>query len=214
MEKTAKWFCKKVSQAKSKLQKLKMSQKVPKKNFFFWVYIQTKMSKVVALYDPGSQRNLISEKLVKQLGLKSMPRPKPYPLGWLNKNAELQVQAECTFQFAINEKFKDEVTCDTVPLDICQVIFGSPSGTTMLLFHRRENIWCLFKDGFWYHICSTKDKRRFSLVIAAQVNHMVNASKCFVLLIVREVGMRSPVLENDIEANDSTSTTTQKQELK
>lgn len=51
-------------------------------------------------------------------------------------------------------------------------------------------------------------------MIAAQVNQMVNASKGFVLLIVREVGMRSPVLENDIEANDSTSTMTQKQELK
>lgn len=69
-----------------------------------------------------------------QLGLKSMPRPKPYPLGWLNKNEELQVQAECTFKFAINEKFKDEVKCDTVPLHNCQVVFGSPCGTVMLLF--------------------------------------------------------------------------------
>ena len=84
------------------------------------------MSKVVAIYDFGSQRNLVFEKLVKQLELKSMPNLKPYPLGWLNNNAKLQEQGQCIFDFSINEKFKDDVTCDIVPLDICQAVFGSP----------------------------------------------------------------------------------------
>ncbi|CAL2256726.1 unnamed protein product [Prunus armeniaca] len=49
----------------------------------FHVNIQVKQSVVQAIIDPGSQKNLISEALVRKVGLETTPHPKPYPLGWI-----------------------------------------------------------------------------------------------------------------------------------
>ncbi|OMO98339.1 hypothetical protein CCACVL1_04249, partial [Corchorus capsularis] len=163
------------------------------KEGLFWVYVQIQMSKVVALYDSASQRNIISHQLVKQLNLKSTPHPEPYPLGWLNKDAELQVMEQCTFKFSINEKFKDEVTCDVMPLDICQVVFGSPYLCDRdAIFYRRENMWRIVKDGVGYRICPAKDARKLSLVSAQQAKHLVNTSKRPPLKVANVVMYREP----------------------
>lgn len=49
-----------------------------------------------------------------------------FSLGWIQKDVELKITKQCTLRFAITEKYIDEVTCEVVPLDVCQVIFGSP----------------------------------------------------------------------------------------
>eukprot|EP00253_Pinus_taeda_P033751 PITA_33751 len=41
-----------------------------------------KQTKVETLFDMGPQENLISQSLVKKLGLETKPHLKPYPLGW------------------------------------------------------------------------------------------------------------------------------------
>ena len=64
--------------------------------------------------------------LVQRLGLKTLEHPKPYPLGWLHKDVELQVTKRCRFKFAMSEKFIDEIECDVVPLDVCEIIVRSP----------------------------------------------------------------------------------------
>ena len=79
-----------------------------------------------AIVDPGSQKNLISEALVQKLGLKTVKHPKPYPLGWIQKEAGLSVVNQCSFRFTLHESYIDEVTCDVVPLDVYQVILGNP----------------------------------------------------------------------------------------
>jgi len=43
------------------------------------------------LFDNGSQVNLISETIVKKLGLLTTPHKKPYPLGSVCVKAKLQV---------------------------------------------------------------------------------------------------------------------------
>ena len=48
-------------------------------------------TKIDTLFDSGSQVNLISEAIVKRLGLKMEPHPKPYPLGWVQNDTQLQV---------------------------------------------------------------------------------------------------------------------------
>ncbi|KAH9308775.1 hypothetical protein KI387_036686, partial [Taxus chinensis] len=54
------------------------------------IEIQIKRTKVNDLVDIGSQSNLISEAVVKKLGLETYEHPHPYPLGWVKKGVEIQ----------------------------------------------------------------------------------------------------------------------------
>eukprot|EP00253_Pinus_taeda_P014012 PITA_14012 len=47
--------------------------------------------KIDALFDSGSQENLIVVDLVKKLGLEFRDHPNPYLLGWVHKDAALKV---------------------------------------------------------------------------------------------------------------------------
>ena len=93
----------------------------------------TKQTKIDTLIYSGSQDNLISEEVVKQLGLTTKPHKKPYPLGWVCKDNRLQVTKHCDLKFTITSKFVDEVEFDVVPLDICGIVLGSP-----YLYDRKE----------------------------------------------------------------------------
>ena len=87
----------------------------------FHLRVISNHTNIDALFDSGSQENLISEDLVKNINLEYVPHHKPYPLGWIVKNANLHVTRKCIFQFSITEKFVDEVELDVVPLDISGV---------------------------------------------------------------------------------------------
>jgi len=50
----------------------------------------SKHQKIDTLFDSGSQVNLISEAIVKKLGLPTTPHKKPYPMGWICDKAKLQ----------------------------------------------------------------------------------------------------------------------------
>ena len=65
-----------------------------KRHELFHIRVVSKNQKINTLFDSGSQVNLISEAIVKQLGLATTPHKKPYPLGWLNDKAQLQVTRE------------------------------------------------------------------------------------------------------------------------
>jgi hypothetical protein len=75
--------------------------------------------------DSGSQKNLISTKLVKQFGLSTTPLPQPYNIGWLCQGRDLHVSQQCCMSYGI-QPFKDEVVCDVVPLDVYDVVLGQP----------------------------------------------------------------------------------------
>ena len=92
----------------------------------FYVRIISKHTKIDTLFDSGSQVNLISEEIINKLGLETKPHPKPYPLGWLQENTQMQVTKQCRLRFAITTNFVDEVDLNVVPLDICGVVLGSP----------------------------------------------------------------------------------------
>jgi hypothetical protein len=78
------------------------------------------------LIDSGSQYNLVSEELVKKLGLKMQIHHKPYTLKWISNNHQMHITKQCTLKFAILSKYVDEVTCDVVPLSECGMVLGSP----------------------------------------------------------------------------------------
>ena len=55
------------------------------------IKIQVKKTKINSLFDSVLQENLIAEEMVSKLGLEVHDHPNPYPLGWVNKDAELKV---------------------------------------------------------------------------------------------------------------------------
>ena len=55
----------------------------------FHIRVVSKHTKIDTLFDSGSQANLIFEDLVKELNLETIRHPRPYPLGWICKNANL-----------------------------------------------------------------------------------------------------------------------------
>jgi hypothetical protein len=130
----------------------------------FYNKIHMKQRKVDFLFDLGSQSNLISSQLVENLGLETQDHMHPYPLGWVRQDVELKVRKECKFKYDINQNFVDEVFAYVVPLDICEVILGSPYFYVRdVIFIRRVNQYRIVKDGKLYAINAHKKKTRSSL---------------------------------------------------
>jgi hypothetical protein len=75
------------------------------------------------IFDNGSQKNLISAKVVKRLALPTTSHPQPYTIGWLHQGSDLRVSQQCRLSYSINP-FKDEVLCDVAPLEVFDVLLG------------------------------------------------------------------------------------------
>jgi hypothetical protein len=152
----------------------------------FHVRVIANHTKINTLFDSGSQVNLISEEVVKKLHLITMPHEKPYPLGWVTNDTQLQVTKKCVLKFAITNKFMDEVELDVVPLDICGIVLGSPYlYDRKPVFYREQNKYHIFKDGVEYIIRAHKTKTNLVIVTTGQMKRLVNASKNFVLMMVK-----------------------------
>jgi hypothetical protein len=87
---------------------------------------QVKKTKIDDLFDSSSHANLIAVDVVNNIGLEVHNRPDPYPLGWVNKDAEIKLTKQCKIKFVVSVDFIDEVELDIVPLDVCEVVFGIP----------------------------------------------------------------------------------------
>jgi hypothetical protein len=149
-----------------------------KRNEPFHIQVISKHTKIDTLVDNGSQVNLISEQVVKNLGLETKPHPRPYPLGWVCENAKLQVTKKCKLIFAITSSFIDEVELDVVPLDICRIFLGSPYlYDKKAIFYREHNKYHLFKDGIEFIVRAHQMKTNLSIVTTRKMKTLVNARK-------------------------------------
>jgi outer membrane receptor for Fe3+-dicitrate len=125
---------------------------------------------------------LISETIVKKLGLITKPHKKPYPLGWIHNDNQLQVDRQCVLKFAINSQFIDEVELDVVPLDICGIVLGSPYlYDRKEIFYREDNKYQLTKDGKEYIVRAHQKKLNLSLINSGKMKRIVNVSKRYLL---------------------------------
>jgi hypothetical protein len=77
------------------------------------------------IFDSGSQKYLMSVKVVKQLDLPTTSHLHPYTIIWLQQGRDLHVIQQCHLPYDI-KPFKDEVLCDISPLEFCDVILGQP----------------------------------------------------------------------------------------
>eukprot|EP00253_Pinus_taeda_P025902 PITA_25902 len=153
----------------------------------FHIRVVSKYQKIDTLFDGGSQVNLISEAIVKKLGLATTPHKKPYPLGWLNDKAQLQVTRQCKLKFSFGSSFVDEVELDIIPLDICVIVLGSPYVyDRKAIFYRAENKYLLVKYGIEYFVRTHKLKNNYTLINLGQMKRMINSCKQFLLMVVKE----------------------------
>jgi hypothetical protein len=73
----------------------------------------------------GIQKNLISSKVIKQLGLSTTLHPQPYNIRWLPPRQYLYVIQQRRLSYGIHS-FKDEVVCDFSPIDFYDIVLGQP----------------------------------------------------------------------------------------
>ena len=76
--------------------------------------------------DGGSCDNIISTEAVRKLKLKTEKHPNPYKLAWLRKGGEVKVDRRVRVPFSIGKKYKDEIWCDVMEMDVCHLLLGRP----------------------------------------------------------------------------------------
>ena len=117
--------------------------------------------------------NLIGAELVNKLGLEVRDHPSPYPLGWVNKDAELKVTKQCKIRFTISIDFIDGVELDVVPHDVGGVMLGSPyMYMPNAISMQRDNQYQFIKDGKSFTINAHKGKSKISVVSANQAKKL------------------------------------------
>ena len=77
------------------------------------------------IIDSGSFENIISKEVVKELKLPVAKHPHLYTIGWIKAAEKIEVNKRCKVPFSIG-KYRDEVYCDMVDMDACQILFGIP----------------------------------------------------------------------------------------
>jgi len=85
--------------------------------------IKDKLCSIIV--DNGSCNNIASQELVERMGLKQRRHPSPYKVQWLNDCGALRVANIMTVPFSIG-RYNDQVECDVVPMQACQLLLGRP----------------------------------------------------------------------------------------
>jgi hypothetical protein len=156
----------------------------------FHIKIRVKKTKIDTLFDSGSQDNLIAVDLVKKLELEVHDHPCPYPLGWVNKDVEINVTKQCKIKFVVSVDFIDEVEMDIVPLHVYGVVFGIHyMHMRDAIFMRRVDQYPLNKDEKSFIINTHKGKSKLSLVSANQAKKLISSSKKHVLLFLIKISL-------------------------
>jgi hypothetical protein len=104
----------------------KIGEGIDCRSNLFHIKVIMRHTKVDTLINSGSQSNLISKQLVKQLGLKTHMHHNPYTLKWISKHYQMHITKQCTIKFSISSKYVDEVTCHVVALSECGMVLGIP----------------------------------------------------------------------------------------
>jgi hypothetical protein len=138
----------------------------------FHIKIQVKNIKVDALFNCGSQANLIADDLVNKLGLEVQYHSSPYRLEWMNKDD-------------ISAYVIDEVELDVVPFDVCGVVFQRPYlYMRSVIFMCRANEYFLIKDVNYYIFNKHKGKLNISLVSANKYKKLIISSKKYAFIFL------------------------------
>ena len=91
----------------------------------FWTRCTISGKLFELIINSGSCENIISREAVKLLGLPVEKHPNTYAIGWIKVAEKIEVKERCKVSFSIG-KYQDEVYCDVIDMDACQLLFGRP----------------------------------------------------------------------------------------
>ncbi|CAL9232869.1 unnamed protein product, partial [Arabidopsis halleri] len=87
------------------------------------------------IIDSGSSRNIVSEYVVRKLGLPYEAHPVPYSLGWMQDGVDIRITHRSLVAFSIGPHYKERTYCDVAPIDVCHLILGRPWEFDRKIFH-------------------------------------------------------------------------------
>ena len=91
--------------------------------------------------------------MVEKLNLKKDKHPTHYKVSWLHKGHQLLVTEQSEFDFQIGS-YKDKVTCDIMPMDVCHVLLGRPWQFDRKVIHGGNRNCYKFEMGGIHHTLS------------------------------------------------------------
>jgi hypothetical protein len=137
------------------------------------------------IIDSGSQKNLISTEVIKQLALPTTPHPQPYTIGWLRQGSDLHVNQQYRLLYSI-KPFKDEVLCDVAPLEICDVLLGQPYlWKRHVVYESRSRSVIITLKRKLYRIPEAVPPSAISLISAKQCKKVISQTGKFVFFMIR-----------------------------
>lgn len=135
----------------------------------FTQQVQVKNEKVNAMFDSASQCNMISKTLVDELGLEIQDLVQLSSLTWLQGKYVMKISQRCKIKFAIDASYVDEVECEVVPLDTCEVMFNNPYlWDNDDRFYMRDNKYHLVKGDKVYLVKAHQRRDTISPTLAMQ----------------------------------------------
>ena len=111
------------------IQRLLCSTKLPEpsqRQQIFQSYCLVKEKKCRLIIDSCSCENLVSKSLVNSLKLATTPHPNPYTVGWIRTGAKIKVTELCQVPIAIGRSYCDDISCDVLDMDACNILLGRP----------------------------------------------------------------------------------------
>ena len=91
----------------------------------FWTRCTINNKLFELIIDSDSYKNIISRAAVRVLKLPVEKHLNPYTIRWIKAAENIEVKERCKVHFSIR-KYQDEVYCDVIDMDVCQLLFGRP----------------------------------------------------------------------------------------
>jgi len=86
-----------------------------------FVKVGGKVLKIII--DSGSCVNAISAKIVKSLGLTTVPHPSPYKVSWIDSTS-IQIQVRCQILIRL-QTYEEKIWCDVISMEVSSIL-GRP----------------------------------------------------------------------------------------
>jgi hypothetical protein len=136
------------------------------------------------IVNSGSHKNLISAEVFKRLSLPTTPHPRPYTIRWLRQGSDLCVSQKCRLSYGINP-FKDEVLCDVVPLEACNVLLCQPYlWKHHVVYESRPRSVIITLNRKFYRILEAVPPSVISLIFSKQCSKFISQTEKFVFFVI------------------------------